>query len=138
MGWRLIRWVGDPAPWADPVIVNRLTRGLIPMQWVEQIREFDVHQRISAIPGRSEYVIGPDHGFSQTYTFAPRQFAAWLTDEDARLLLSNEWDRWQFIDVTDAPSTYERPPMTWNDWGRLLSSFAKLGRRRWRKGTRNQ
>lgn len=130
---RLVWWAGDPAPWADRVIVNRLTRGVIPLNWAEQIREFDVYQRISAIPGKSELVLGPAHGFSRTYTFGPQQFKVWMEDKDAALLLGNEWDRWQFLDISDNPSLLERPPLTWGDWGQLLKSFAKLGRRRWLK-----
>lgn len=139
-GWRLIRQVGDPDPWGDPNIQRLIARGELPLEMAERFRFFTRHQRDVVIPGRTERHFTIADGFSQHYQFGPVQFAAWMTDADAAQLFANEWERWQFIDITDTPSQTERPPMSKADWQRLMASFDKLGegrrlKREYRSGT---
>lgn len=128
--YRLIRWVGDPTPWRDPNIVADISNERIPQWAIDRFVEFDRHQRICALPGKSELTLGPSHGFSQTYVFGPKQFSVWMLEEDAKKLFDNEWDRWQFIDITETPSMTERMPLTKNQWKQLMASFSKLTKRR--------
>ncbi len=123
---RCVRWVGDPSPFTDATIVRGIMEGRFPQPLIDRIRTFDRHQRIFARPGHSELSLGPAHGFSQTYVFGPHQFAVWMAAQDAELLFRNEWDRWQFLDITDAPGTTDRPPLNRGQWQQLLDSFAKL------------
>ena len=127
---RLIRWIGDPSPWADPAVARGILEERFSVGVIEDLRRFDTEQKISALPGKSELVLGPTHGFSETYVFGPWQFCAWMQPEDARILFTNEWDRWQFIDITDNPSQTERPRMSKRDWQALVQSFRKLTARR--------
>lgn len=89
------------------------------------LRFYENNQRISVVPGKSELTLGPSHRFSRTYTFGPQTFEVWMEDADAERLLGNEWDRWQFLDVTDVP-TLRRPPLSKNQWASLMASFGKL------------
>ena len=129
-GYRLVRWVGDPSPYNDPKILQGIMEQKLSMPVIEAIRTYDRHQRICAIPGKSELTLGPSHGFSQTYVFGPEQFAVWVAVEDLPLIFDNEWARWEFLDITDNPSQTERTRLSGNDWKRLLSSFAKLDKGR--------
>lgn len=96
------------------------------MPLLERLRRFENHQRICALPGSTELTLGPEHGFSRHYHFGPRVFIQDMEDADAALLFNNEWDRWQFLDVTDLPDSTPRPRLTKNDWMALLKSFGKL------------
>lgn len=125
-GWRLVRWVGDPIPWDDPAIQRALAQGRLSLGLTEWFRHFATYQANQLVPGRMTKTLGPAHGFGQTYTFGPDEYRAWMTDADAALLFGNEWDRWQFLDVTDAPGQTQRPPMGKRDWQSLQASFAKL------------
>lgn len=102
----------------------------LPIDVLKQLDEFEHHQRICALPGHSQLTLGQDHGFGQTYTFGPHEFRVWMDEADVKKLFANEWDRWQFIDVTDLPSNTTRPPLGKSGWKALLDSFAKLGRNR--------
>lgn len=129
-GYRLVLFTGDPSPFTDPAIVRGIMEERFPQALIDRIRTYDRHQRIFARAGHTERTLGPAHGFSQTYVFGPHQFAAWMTAEDAALLFRNEWDRWQFLDITDTPSVTARPPLTRRQWQALFDSFAKLDERR--------
>lgn len=127
MGHRLIRLFGDPSPWDDPTIAKALATGALSLSMADRLRFFNKWQRQIIVPGRFDRVIGPESGMSQTYRFGPHQFAVWMTDEDAAHLLSNRWERWQFLDITDTPFLTERPRMTKEQWQMLLADFALLG-----------
>jgi hypothetical protein len=131
---RRIKWVGDPSPWSDPALVAGLVRETIPLPLLERFRRFENHQRVCALPGKSVLSLGPESGFTRHYRFGPHNFIVEMDDADAALLFGNEWDRWQFLDVTDMPDTAERPRLTKTQWAALLESFGKLsaGRRRTR------
>jgi hypothetical protein len=126
---RLIRWVGDPSPFQDEGIRKALASGRLPDPILRGLRFFENQQRVSVVPGKSELTLGPTHGFSRTYAFGPTSFEVWMEDADAARLLGNEWDRWQFLDVTEVPSA-ARPPLSKNQWAALLASFGKLGANR--------
>src|SRR5262245_61427495 len=130
MGYRLIRWIGDPSPWSDPAIAKALAFQRLPLPLVQRLQYFNKWQRILVVPGRTQHILAPASGFSRTYIFGPQEFRVWMDDADVDLLFHNEWDRWQFIDVTDNPSQRERPRMEMRDWQRLLESFSKLGHAR--------
>ncbi len=127
---RDIRWIGDPSPLEDPTIRAALAAGRVPPRDLLAIRFFENQQRISVVAGVSELTLGPQHGFRRTYRFGPQNFVVTMEDADADRLFANEWDRWQFRDVTDVPAAL-RPPLTAQHWRALLASFAKLdaGRR---------
>jgi hypothetical protein len=124
---RLIRWVGDPGPWSDPTLAGALARQEIPVPIARKLQDYNKYKRQLCIPGRTQRGFGPKEGFSQSYTFGPYEFTQRMSAEDAAYLFTNEWDRWQFIDVTDMPSLTERPPLTLRQWHQLLASFEKLG-----------
>lgn len=124
MGHRLIRWLGDPSPWADPAIAKALAQEQIPVPLAEKLAFFNKWQRQIAVGSRT---IGFESGMSQAYQFGPQQFLVWMTDGDWAHLSSNRWERWQFIDVTDSPYTVERPRMTKEQWMILLDDFSRLG-----------
>ncbi len=130
-GWKLIRWIGDPIPWDDPAVQRAAANGTLSLRLAAWFRYFSTHQCNQLVPGRMEKRIGPESGFSQGYVFGPHEYRVWMTDADAALLLGNEWERWQFLDVTDAPESARRPAMGKRDWQSLQASFAKLtdGRR---------
>lgn len=131
-GWRLVRWVGGPAAFQDPYILRKIGRGEMSVGTLEALRRYEYHLRVSLSPG-SERVLGPGHagGFSRTYRFVPatRENPSgpfqWMTPEDAALLLGNRWERWSFVDVTDAP-VKDRAPMRPQDWPALLADYAML------------
>ncbi len=125
-GWRLVRLVGDPIPWDDPAIQRAVATGRLSLGLAEWFRYFCLHQANQLVPGRMERSIGPAHGFSQTYTFGPEEYREWMTEADAALLFANEWDRWQFLDVTDQQSQTQRPPLGKDGWRQLKASFDKL------------
>lgn len=125
MGYRLVRWCGDPDPYADRTILKGLAYGTLPVELVERLRFYDTKQRVSVLPRRSENTLGPTHGFSRTYVFTAEAPFQWMDEADAALLFGNEWDRWQYLDVTDAPYA-ERPPLTPRQWRALMASFDKL------------
>lgn len=127
---RLVRWIGDPSPWQDAVMRKNLMLNTLSPAIVERLSFFDKHQRISVVSDHSESILGPAHGFSQTYVFGPQQFAVWMHDQDAAKLFANEWDRWQYLDVTDAPYTERRPPLKGSDWMAIVASFAKVAANR--------
>lgn len=130
MGLRLVRWIGDPSPFADPVLQKAIAFGQTPPALLAALEFFTTWQRQLLLPGTSARCFGVESGFSQTYCFGPRQYAAWMEEADAALVFANEWERWQFLDVTDDPSRVERPRMGKDDWRALLASFAKLGKGR--------
>lgn len=126
MTHKLIRWVGDPIPWDDPAIQRAIAHQRLPLTLTTWFRRFVTHQANQLVPGRMEKTLGPASGFSRTYTFGPHEYRVWMTEADAALLFGNEWDRWQFLDVTDAPHSTTRPAMSANDWRALQASFDKL------------
>lgn len=103
----------------------------VPVEVAEALAFYGKWQMQALVRGATCRVLGIGDGFSRDYVFGPLQYAVYMTSEDADLLLGNEWERWQFLDITECPWVTERPPMTDRDWGRLLTSFAKLseGRR---------
>lgn len=123
---RLLRYVGDPFAADDPGLCKALAAGRIPLPVAEALSRFERMQHLSLIPGVTEVILGPAHGFSQTYVFGPTQYAVWMEPSDAARVLDNEWDRWRFLDITDAPHTLRRPPLGSRGWAQLLASFAKL------------
>ncbi|MBS0336817.1 MAG: hypothetical protein JSS40_08415 [Proteobacteria bacterium] len=123
---RRVKWVGDPSPWSDPVLLEGLVRETIPPPLLERLRRFENYQRVCVIPGKTELILGPAHGFTTTYHFGPYFFVQMMEDGDAERLFANEWDRWQFIDVTEVSDEAHRPPMTKRQWQALLASFEKL------------
>jgi hypothetical protein len=127
VGHRLIRLFGDPSPWSDPTIAKALATQTLSLALADRLRFFDKWQRQILVPGQIERVLGAESGMSQTYRFGPYQFAVWMTEEDAAHLLSNRWERWQFLDITDTPTLTERPRMTKEQWLQLLADFALLG-----------
>lgn len=130
MGQRLIRLVGDPSPWADPALAKALVGQRVPLKVAEALAFYGKWQMQALVVGTTERCIGVADGFSQSYCFGPRQYAVWMEERDAAHLLANEWERWQFIDITDTPWMTERRRMISDDWAALLASFAKLGRGR--------
>ena len=126
---RLVRWWGDPSPFDDANIRRAIARGAVPMALLAAFRVFENHQRIVPTRG-ADVAFGPDHGYSRSYRFTAEAPFQWMEPADAARLLGNPWERWQFADVTDAPSA-ERPPMTKDRWRALVADFAKLdGQRR--------
>jgi hypothetical protein len=128
--YRLIRMVGDPSPWADPDLSKALVGRRVPLDVAEALAFYGKWQMQALVRGTSERVLSTVDGYSQAYRFGPHQYAVWMANDDAKLLLGNEWERWQFIDITETPWLVDRPPMKPEDWARLLESFAKLGRGR--------
>lgn len=127
MSHRLIRLVGDPSPWADPALSKALVWKRVPLRVAEALAFYGKWQMQALVIGATERCIGVADGFSRAYCFGPHQYAVWMEAADAAHLLGNEWERWQFLDITDTPWVTERPRMTNQDWGTLLASFAKLG-----------
>jgi hypothetical protein len=127
MDQRLIRLVGDPNPWTDPVLARDLVWGRVPRKVAEALAFYAKWQMQALVVGTTHRVLRVADGFSEAYEFGPLQYAAWMQKQDAALLFANEWERWQFLDITETQWVTERPPMTNDDWGRLLASFAKLG-----------
>lgn len=123
---RLIRYTGDPWAGDDPGLCKALAAGRIPLPVAEALERFQRMQHLSLIPGQTEVILGPEHGFSRTYVFGPTQYAVWMEPSDAALVLDNEWDRWRFLDITDAPHVTRRPPLGSRGWRQLLASFARL------------
>jgi hypothetical protein len=120
---RLLRLVGDPSPWADQALAKALVGKQVPLDVARALAFYGKWQMMSLRPR----VFGFESGFSQTYMFGPQQYARWMHKADAAILLNDEWERWQFLDITDTPWVTERPAMSNMDWARLLASFAKLG-----------
>jgi len=121
---RLIRWVGNPSAFQDPLVKTWIVMGKLSMQQLEGFRRYENHLRVSLSPG-SERSLGPAHGFAQTYIFTPQAPYQWMLERDAALLMSNRWDRWEFLDHTDAPGIAQRV-MRREDWRQLMDDFAAL------------
>lgn len=88
---------------------------------LERLRKMD-RQRVVAVPGHSRFVVGPEHGFSQTYEFGPRVFERWMDEADVALLFSHPKDRAMFRDITDVPGT-SGPPVLRGGTDELLDTF---------------
>ena len=131
MAHRLIRLVGDPSPWADPDLSKALVGKRVPLAVAAALAFYGKWQMQALVVGTTHRTIGAESGLSQTYEWGPIQYAVWMEELDAAKLLANEWERWQFLDITDTPLLRERTGMTSQEWGSLLESFAKLseGRR---------
>lgn len=130
MGHRLIRLVGDPSPWADQAVAKALVGKRLPLAVAEALAFYGKWQMQALVVGTTHRSIGLESGYSRNYEFGPKQYAVWMDEADAARLLRNEWERWQFLDITDTPWVMERPRMTNRDWARLLDSFAKLDKGR--------
>lgn len=75
-------------------------------------------ERISVVPGRSEAIYGPAHGFSKTYVFGTQLFELWMEDADAELLVgerAHKRDRMMFRDVTETAGSPGPLPLG-DDW----------------------
>lgn len=125
---RLIRLVGDPSPWADQRLAKELVGNRVPLHVAEALAFYGKWQMQALVRGTTHRVIGIGDGYSQNYVFGPHQYAVWMTNEDARRLRENKWERWQFLDITDTPWLVDRPPMRPEQWAQLLEDFAQLGR----------
>ncbi len=118
---RLIRWTGHVSPFDDIEVKKRLFLGHIRMADLERLRKMD-RQRVVAIPGHSRFVVGPEHGFSQTYEFGPRVFERWMDDADVALFFKHPKDRAMFRDVTDVPGV-AGPEMPQGGADELVDTF---------------
>ena len=114
-----VRWEGHPSPFDDPTIVRAIAEGRAPLPLVERLRRFEHQERISAVPGRSEFVIGPAHGFSRTYVWGPETFEQEMERADWELLRDNPWDGPMFREATPHP----RWPLGRDGWRRLMEAF---------------
>ncbi len=136
-GWRQIRWEGSPSVFDDPGVLSRLARGTLSRATVDALTRYD---RVR-VPLSTVRILGPGDagGFSRTYRFVratqsnPSGPFQEMTEADVELLMGNRWDRWEFVDVTDAPIKARRP-MQGRDWQRLLEDFAlvEATTERWR------
>lgn len=111
-------------------MAKALAANQVPIAVATALSFFNKWQRQIVIAGTSQRCVGIADGFSRSYCWGPQQYAVWMETADANRLFANEWERWQFLDITDTPSVTERPRMSKDDWRRLLASFAKLGRGR--------
>lgn len=122
MGHR-IRWQGHPSPFDDPVILRAIVDGRAPVPLVERLRRFEHHERLAVVPGRSEMIIGPDHGFSRTYVWGPDQFVVEMEPDDWERLRANPWDGIMFRDI-------DAEPIRWtlgrDGWRQLMEAFDRL------------
>src|SRR5687768_6151526 len=100
MGRRLVVWAGDPLPFDDPGVQRAAATGRLSPGLAAWFRHFATYQANQLVPGRMTKTLSPASGFSETYTFGPDEYRQWMTEADAALLFANEWDRWQFLDVS--------------------------------------
>jgi hypothetical protein len=123
-----VSWDGHPSPFDDPAVVGAIARGSMPAALATRLQRFEHNERISRVPGQSEFTVGPEHGFSRTYVWGPDLFEVWMDPADWQLLQGNQWDRWMFRDVYAQPA---RRPLGRDGWRALLAAFdAKPGKRR--------
>lgn len=119
-----IRWVGHPSPFEDPYIQKRLFEGTLPLPMAFAFRKFEHNRRIAAVPGHSEFSVGPAHGFSRTYRWLPKQELD-MDEKDWELLSKYPTDRYMFLDVTDV-SLSERPLLTKQQWQELITASEEV------------
>lgn len=105
---KLILWTGHRSPFNDPAILKRLATGAIRPDDLTELRKRE-QARICAVPGRSEFSVGPAHGFSRTYVWGPHVFEVWVEDADVELLFTHPRDRAMFRDITDEPGSPGAP-----------------------------
>lgn len=100
---RRIAWVGDPSPYRDREVAYAVWTGRVHPADLALIRQIEAVRR-KAVVGVSRLVVGPAHGFSQTYVWGPwpGTFEVDMADEDAALLLGNPLDAPMFADRTEA------------------------------------
>jgi hypothetical protein len=91
-----------------------------------RLQRFEHHERISRTPGHSEYIVGPEHGFSRTYKWGPHVFELDMEAEDWERLQANRWDRWMFRDVFAMP--VRRPPGR-DGWKAIVAAFDERPKR---------
>lgn len=120
-----VTWEGHPSPFDDPAVVNAIARGSMPVGLAMRLRRFEHHERISRTLGHSEYVIGPEHGFSRTYTFGPWVFEIDMDAADWDRIQANRWDRWMFRDVLNHP--VRRSPGR-DGWREIIEAFDELAK----------
>lgn len=122
--YRLLRWVGCPSAFQDPLVKSWILGERLTLAQVEAFRRYEYHLRVSLSPG-AERTLGPSHGFSRTYVFTPEAPYQWMLERDAALLMQNRWDRWEFLDHTDAPGSAQRV-MRRDDWRKIIEDFSML------------
>src|SRR4051812_23564586 len=117
---KLVRWIGHPSPFGDPNIVKMLVDARLPIPMVKAFQRFEHNRRLAAVPGKSEFLVGPAHGFSRTYRWLPGQELE-VTEEDYALLTRHPLDRYMFLDVTDLTIT-ALPVLTKRQWQELIDA----------------
>lgn len=115
-----VRWVGHPSPFEDPQIHKMIFEGTLPLPMAFAFRRFEHNRRVAANPGRSEFSVGPSHGFSRTYRWLPNQELE-MEERDWELLCRHPLDRYMFLDVTDM-SLPQRPLLTKRQWQELITA----------------
>ena len=124
--YRLVRWVGTPSAFQDPLVKTWILAGSLSAAQVEDFRRYEYHLRVSLSPGAVR-TLSDRHGYGQLYTFTPEAPYQWMLEADAEKLFGSRWDRWEFLDLTDhpAPRTAVRT-MRKNDWRQLMDDFKLL------------
>lgn len=101
---RIVRFVGLPSPFADPVIQDQLARRALSktdraVLWrMEQKRQM---QGFSRVPGRTQLTLGPEHGLSRTYVFGPTVFEVEMEAHDIEVLMRMHIAHAQAFTVVD-------------------------------------
>lgn len=101
--------------------------GRVPQDFVEAMRWFDGSYRVSAIPGKTRFSVGPDHGFSRFYQWGEHIFEQEIDDEDWQLLTKHPLDRVMFLDLTENPQAWpvDLSGPEWEDLIRLARQLPK-------------
>lgn len=118
---RIIRWVGHPSPLYDHNISSRIRAGTMPAELVLAMEDFEHNRKISVNRGRSEFRVGPEHGYSRPYVWGPRYFDVQMEEKDWARLCKNPLERFQFLDVTNGPPPV-RPLLKFEEWRQLLEA----------------
>lgn len=119
-----IRWQGHLSPFDDPDILRAIVDGRAPVALMERLRRFEHHERVAVVPGRSEMIVGPEHGFSRTYVWGPDDFTLEMERDDWERLRANPWDGPMFRDLDEEP--IRRRSLGRDGWRRLMEAFDRL------------
>lgn len=119
---KMIRWVGHPSPLYDPKIGALIAQGKLPAPVVLAFQAFEHNRRISIIRG-SVFHVGPEHGFTQHYTWRWNDLDVQMADVDWARLAKRSIDRAMFQDITNG--VHERPSPSINEWREIIDDMQK-------------
>ncbi len=102
--------MGDPSIAEDPAIALGFTLKNLHPTDMKILRDYErgtqsgvnpAIRRRSAIVGKTQFIVGPEHGFSRTYVWGPEPgtFIQEMEEADAKLLMDSALDAGMFEDL---------------------------------------